>query len=100
PDAANLQHVVASAAVPEVTVLVLVVLVPGLDPGPEERFLRLLVAIPIVRHRRVPLHTKTPDLSTRHRIACLIDDDRLIAGDRRAGGPRLHSPWAIGEEDM
>src|SRR5205823_974627 len=94
PDAANFQHIVASTAVPEV-VLVLVVFVTRLDPRPEERVLRLLVAIPIVRHRRVPLDAKISDLPARHGPTSLIDDNGLISGDRRAGGSRLHMPRTI-----
>src|SRR5947208_461123 len=95
PDATNFQHVVASTAVPEVAVLVLVVFVTCLDPRPEERLLRLLVAIPIVRHRRVPLDAKIPHLPAWHGPTFLIDDEGLISWDRRAGGSRLHIPRTI-----
>src|SRR5439155_3513887 len=95
PDATNFQHVVASTAVPEVAVLVLVVFVTCLDPWPEERLLRLLVAIPIIRHRRAPLDAKIPDLPARHGPIFLINDDGLISGDRRARGSRLHFPRTI-----
>src|SRR5207247_4660989 len=92
PDATNFQHVVASTAVPEVAVLVLVVFVTRLDPRPEERLLRLLVALPIVRHRRVPLDAKISDLPPRHGPAALTDEYRLISGVRRTGRSRLQLP--------
>src|SRR2546426_8167535 len=43
PDTADLQHVIGAAGVPEVTVLVLPILVAGLDPRTEERLLGLVV---------------------------------------------------------
>src|SRR5207249_8970192 len=53
PDPADLQHVVSAAAVPEVAVLVLIVLVPRLDPRAEQRLLGLLVLVPRSEERRV-----------------------------------------------
>ena len=69
PDAADLQHVVGAAGVPEVAVGVLVVLVAGLDPVAEERLLGLLVLVPVVGHGRVALDAQVADLALRHRRA-------------------------------
>src|SRR4029453_14046386 len=74
PDPAALQHAAGAAAVPVYAGLFLVVLVPGLDPLAEERFLRLLVLVPVVRHRRVALDADVADLSQRHRTAAVLPD--------------------------
>src|SRR5260370_505116 len=51
PDAARLDHVVASAGVEIVAVFVLVVAIAGPYPIPAERVLRGLVLVPVERHR-------------------------------------------------
>src|SRR3989440_12019625 len=88
PDAADLQHVVGAARVPEVAVGILPVLVARLDPWAVERLLRLLVLVPVVGHRRVALDAQVADLALRDRPALVVHDDRLVARHRLPGGAR------------
>src|SRR5204862_4359346 len=85
PDPADFQHVVRAAAVPEVAILVLVVLVARLDPRAEERLFGLLVLVPVVRHRGVALDTEVADLALRHGAPLVVHDGELVA---RHGKPR------------
>src|SRR5205823_7437613 len=100
PDAPDLQHVVGATAEPEVTVLVLEVLVAGLDPGTEERLLRLLVLVPVVGHDRVALDAQVPDLAGGHRPPLVVHDDRLVAGHGQARRARPRRTGAVRDEDV
>src|SRR5262244_477413 len=63
PDAADLEHVVGAAAVPEEAVRVLVILVARLYPVTEEGGFGLFVLIPVVGHGRVALDAQVADLT-------------------------------------
>src|SRR3989454_11998107 len=78
PDPADFQHVVRAAAVPEVAVLVLVVLVARLDPRAEERLFGLLVLVPVVRHRGVALDTEVADLRSEEHTSELQSPCNLV----------------------
>src|SRR5205814_9612558 len=75
----------------EVAVGILPVLVAGLDPGSEERLLRLVVLVPVVGHDRIAFDPQVADLALRHGVSLVVDDDRLVARHRfsRGAGPRV-----------
>src|SRR5262249_3455104 len=81
PQSANLQHVVRSAGVPEVAVLVYRVFVPRADPVPFDRVLRLLVLIPVTGADGVAADPEIADLAGRHRCAAVVEKPRVVAVD-------------------
>src|SRR5215510_1671914 len=100
PDTADLQHVVRAAAVPEVALGVLVVLVACLDPRAEERLLGLVVLVPVVGHRRVALDAQVADLAARDAMPLVVDDRELVAGHGHARRAGARTPRAIRDEDV
>ena len=100
PDPTHLQHVVAPAAVPEIAVGVLVVLVACLDIVAEQRPPRLLLLVPVVRHDRVALDPEIADLPGRHRASVIVDDQGLVARHGQPCRARSHLPRTIRQEDV
>src|SRR5262249_54532529 len=100
PDTADLQHVIGAAGVPEVTVLVLPILVSGLDPRTEERLLGPVVLVPVEGHRGVALDAQIADLAPRHRPAVVVHDRRLIAGHGHPRGARPNLIRTVREKDV
>src|SRR5216684_2887909 len=89
PDAANLEHVVAAAGVPQKAVLVFGVLVASTDPLAFDGVARLVVLVPVARTRGVALNEQVADFADRHRLTVIVEDPRLVAryGFARRAGP-------------
>src|SRR6266542_2398445 len=100
PDAPHLQHVVGAAAVPEVAVVVLVVLVARLDPVAKERGLGLLVLVPVIGHGRVALDLQVADLALRHGPPLVVHDSCLVTRHRQPSRARPRLAGPVREEDV
>src|SRR5579859_370151 len=90
PLPADFEHVVRAPAVPEIAVLVLVIFVAGLNPGAENRILRALVLIPVLRAGAIAGDEEVTNLALRHLLALLVHNARLITRHERTGAARLY----------
>src|SRR5207237_3930696 len=71
-----------------------------LDPGPGERLFRLVVLVPVVRHRGVTLDAQVADLALRHGTSVVVDDHGLVARHGPAGRARARRAGTIGQKDV
>src|SRR5262245_3554864 len=100
PQTTHLQHVVGTARVPEVALLVLGVLVAGPEPTPFHRVLRLLVLIPVTGADRIPLNPKIPNLPDRHRLTGIVEHPRAVTFDNQAARTRTDVARPVRDEHV
>src|SRR5260370_9848147 len=86
PLAARLDHVVRSAAVDVIALGVLKVLVAGEGPSAAECGEALLPVVPITGRAARTAHFQLAELAALHRSIFLVDDRKLVARNRLAGG--------------
>src|SRR6266851_2034323 len=86
PLAARLDHVVRSAAVDVIALGVLKVLIPGEGPSAAECGEALLPVVPITGRAARTAHFQLAELAALHRSIFLVDDRKLVARNRLAGG--------------
>ena len=100
-DAADLEHVVAPAAVDVIAVLVLDVFVAGARPFAEEGGARLLAVVPVHDGAGRPAHLQLAHLAARvDHLAVVVDDAHVVAGHGLAGGAVFHVAGTVGQEDV
>src|SRR5262245_27963778 len=81
PLSADLEHVVAAAAVPVETVGILAVAVARAHPFALDRRFRLLVLVPVRGAQRIAAHPEIPHLAGGHRLLPLVEDRGGVARD-------------------
>src|ERR1700674_2125129 len=84
PNAAHFHHVVAAAAVVEITLRVTAIGISGIEPTIDHRRRRTLGIVPITASRRVTGNKQLTALAVGDLNAVLVQDARRISGNDTA----------------
>src|SRR6516165_9177663 len=98
--AADLQHVVAAAAIDVIAVLVLEILVAGARPGAVEGRPAALAVVPVERRAGRAADQQIAYFTPDHLPARLVDDLERVAGDRLAGGAVAQLARPVAEKNV
>ena len=85
---------------PEVSVLVLAVLVARVEPLAQERPTRALRVVQIEERGRFSLELEVPDLSAGDFLPVRVDDTAFVSRDGLAAAPWADVPRPVRDEDM
>src|SRR5439155_4763414 len=100
PLAARLDHVVRAAAVDEVPVAVLLVLVAGVRPAAAERAQALLAIVPVRDRARRPADAQLPDRTAWKRPVLVVDDLHFVSRHGFSGRSVADVTRPEGKEDV
>src|SRR5207249_4723368 len=100
PPAVDFEEIVGAARVPEVAVFILVVLVAGAEPGPDERGFGSLVLIPIARADGIAFDEEITVLMGTDCVALFLDDLGFGTGNGLAAGAGSRLAWASGNDHL
>src|SRR5579883_2299182 len=100
PLAADLEHVVRAPGVPVVAIGILVILIAGMNPVPGDGIFGLLMLVPIIGRDAVPANQQIANLALLHRVAVLIGNQGLVAGNQLAGAAGTDLVGPIADKDM
>ena len=99
--AGDLEHVVAAAAVDEIAVVVLDIFVARAGPVAEKGRARLLAVVPIHHCAGRPAYLQLTHLAAPgDDLAIVVDQAKVVAGDRPAAGAVFHVARTIAEVDV
>ena len=99
-DAADFDHVIASATVGVTAVFVSNVLVAALGPGALEGFLCLLPITPVEQSRTGPLNVEIPELPVGHGGTMFVAQFNRIPRHWPASRPVAHALWSVREKNV
>ena len=85
PDAADFEHVVGAAAIGEIAVVALAVLVAASGPGAEKGVAALFTVVPVIRGAGRAVDVQLAEFAFWHRLAVFIEQADFIARHRLAG---------------
>src|SRR6516165_9385992 len=98
--AADLQHVVAAAAIDVIAVLILEILVAGARPYAVEGRPAAFTVIPVEGGAGRAADQEVADFAARYRPALLVDDSERVTGDRLAGRAVAHLARPVAEKNV
>src|SRR5580698_6429879 len=100
PGSADFQHVIGAAAVPEVSVGILIIAVAGAKPIAGDGVFGFFVLVPIASARGVGLDDEVPHRSGRDGLIIFIDDAGFESWNDGAAGTRLHGAGTVRDEHV
>src|SRR5216684_860118 len=84
PESVDFEEVVGSAGVPEVTVLILIILIAGSEPLAHERLFRFFVLIPVAGADGISADPQIANLIRSDGVSVVVDNFRVITGEHFA----------------
>src|ERR1700758_2466255 len=91
PDAAHFNHVVRASGIPEISLCILVILIPGAQPMAGNSLLRFFVLVPITGAGGIGFDEQIADLALSNRLIVVVDDFGVEAGNKFSAGTGPHS---------
>src|SRR5262245_40345206 len=100
PLAVHFEHLVAAALKPEISLRILAIAVPRIDPLTLKRGLGFGVLVPVVCKGAIALDHELADGPWRDGLSQLIDEAHVISRDKDAAAPGLATPWTVRDEGL
>src|SRR6185437_8109204 len=100
PETVDLEHIVGAPGIPEVPILILVILIPGVEPVALESILALFMLVPIAGTDGVALDEQVADFADGNRTAMLVHQAGLAAGNNLAAGAGANCARAVSDEHV
>src|SRR5712691_9884092 len=100
PESVDLEEVVRSAGVPEVTVLILIILIAGSEPLAHERLFRFFVLIPVAGADGISADPQIANLIRSDGVSVVVDNFRVITGEHFAARASSNLAGAVGNDHV